>query len=501
MLSKFESNVNSDAERKRLREEINQRHEQARVEQSLTKNEGAAVYFLFLGFNKRPNEKATAPKHLLVCAMDVNKLTNAHDSPFYRVDDEQTVSFPIHDGPALKEKRKELKELRDKKSPKDVIDAKTAELHEVQAINKGWAALRDGDILEVSTFSKQNLGSLQFLDQIKCIDFVAEYSKFMSKPKNGEAETEREETQFGCGAVVRLSDAFKHSIGQTLKTRLNIFQRSVRINEENPWANQVVLFSNYDREDPAEGPISMRVMSNPGNPEMCYYKNKNDNYMLRLKLIMTEVSDDGSANEVSVTIMEYENEDNKAAAMLLRETFGIHDHELFGKIMAVNPVPLILVGTVDLKKSCEGSIEMYPHNHRFLLRDYLLSNCMQVSYEYVKNKLCTDASTLVQLDEHNNALNLRTLKTQNKKKVLVGEKVACVSYFNGLLSNLGEQGCQFRIMHTRAGDKDTRAYEASMPTTETEPIVDRLDAYLIYAVMPYDEERLPESSEKKTKAE
>lgn len=392
-------------------------------------------------------------------------------SEHYTVVDDTTVAFKLIESDKMRVAKKSLK---DAKTDDDKASAKE-EIKKIQENVIGHRTLSDGELVYMITFEKATVARLAGLSVVKCIGFEPE----------GRIWEDSVRSEYTCASLFPLD--------KDPMTLANVNQQALRVvDPENPKSVHYLLgFYDYDRENDSDGPVIHKRVTQSAPAEYVIKKDGEDPKMIMpLTLIQQqETGQNGSS------------EDFMASTTLWPETLekglGIPSVEMYTAIAPANPVPVFGTFQTNTERTIHGSnrLVLYPHGVRFYLRSYLLQQCPRVSFSYAKEALglepdCDDRHAVVQLDSPGNPCKLNQCNTAAiKKKIqLVNGMFACASFFTGNLSNLNDQGCQWRVMHSRESNAETRAAEAAMSTEDAEKMLANIPHKLIYAVMPFEEE-------------
>jgi hypothetical protein len=187
--------------------------------------------------------------------------------------------------------------------------------------------------------------------------------------------------------------------------------------------------------------------------------------------------------------------------IILRRGFGINDPTTWAAIMSANFVPAIIAGSINTKdcnkhnagrdfRKDVGTISLWGNAVYFCLREYLLTQCPQVSLDWVckrlkikamgSNAIAKASDDMVRLergDPKSPCLlnNANTYFDRNDtSKTLVGDRVINVGEFTGDLKDVMRRcktPCEFRVMHSSPLEEGDREALAKMPTELAEKVL------------------------------
>lgn len=187
----------------------------------------------------------------------------------------------------------------------------------------------------------------------------------------------------------------------------------------------------------------------------------------------------------------------------LRKAFGINDPNTYAAIMSANNVPAVIAGSInagDCRKhnagrnwrTDHGVICMWGNAAYFCLREYLITQCMRVSLDWVcsllriravggaHNAIAKSTDAMIRLDrsDPNNLCLLNrdnlTYDKSDSSFTLTGDRVINVCEFSGDLKDVMRRcpvPCEFRVMHSAYLEDGEREQLAKESTDVTEKIL------------------------------
>lgn len=455
---------------------------EVRKESSLKSGNGVSVTIIFDHAIVKPTKPGSKPPpaKLVGKVTGITNLTKVK-SEHYEIIDDRTVAFSCYDNDVMKAAKKLLKDAKteeEKTKANEAIEAAKAII--------GSMTVSEGDNVYIRTFERATVDKLVGLNTVKIVGLEAEGRVYQGK------------------VYTELVSASILPIKSNILEMVNVNQQTVSLPDPNKagGASFLLLYGDYVRQNASDGHVVQKMMSNSTDEKDYKYGREGESIKLKMNLTMWQKQEPQGDFMLNATILD-DDADKKTT---LRRSFGINEPDIFGKIMAANPVPCLGLFFVN-RDATEpqnmgrdpatdgGTLVLWGNAVRFYLRDYLLQSCPQVSFSFVKEALgvepdCDDRYATVQLDSPGNIcrLNALNLQSQKGKYVLVGDKVACASFFTGNLSHLNNQGCQWRVMHSRVSDPQTRAQESEMSIQEAEKMLVTIPTKVIYAVMPFEKE-------------
>lgn len=239
---------------------------------------------------------------------------------------------------------------------------------------------------------------------------------------------------------------------------MDLFQQPVRQLPPTPLANpkygetMVLFFCDYVRsaQDAADGrgPVVRRMLANSQNEKDWQWgKDGKDAEEKKLIGVWTMIQQQDAsmpgypANTftITATIMDGDwTPAGQASKNALRAGLGFVKADTFAKIMAANPIPALITCSVNTEKTMqqrnagnEHVVAMWGDNPKFMLRQYLLTNCARVSWPYIRKvfqikppTLADEAVSLSRDDPQRPCqLNRYNLISKDGRYVFVNDKV------------------------------------------------------------------------------
>lgn len=256
---------------------------------------------------------------------------------------------------------------------------------------------------------------------------------------------------------------------------------------------QIVYFGHYSRDarDIAEkrGPVARKYFGNSINRADYKIVPQKGDPTLTATWCMNQHQDvdtpGAPAGHYTILAKIFEAKDwepaNQQVKNSLRVGFGINDPDRFAAVMAANSVPCIASCSYNLKAAPgNNTIHTYGNEVSFLLREYLLYECPQVSLDYVKATFGIDpGNPFIFMDNENPQrpcqLNAASLCQRKGKSALKRTGVILLNEFKGDLTNLMKTAlspCEFRVLHSSSpSDMVTRGKIALLPPAEAERVL------------------------------
>lgn len=492
-----------DAQRAQVAEQA----KQVREEAGLKSGNGVSLVVLHNHTKtKDASEGGKAPPSTLIGKVTgIKTLARAGTNDHYRVDAPDTIALPCFDKKAIKT----AKDALAKAKGEEAVNKASEALIEAQK-PLDWYPIKDGDMVYIQTFEKAALDRIGDLFKVKCIGVGGEYSTYNGKIYN----------RLSCQSVMPLGAG--EPVYTSLSKTVNLNQQPVRLPAElGKSESHLIFFCDYMRENPTEGPVVQRFVSNSTDEKDYHYAKEGEAPKCKMTLTLwqkQESSPGYPGGDYYMTALILDDEKDKRT--LLRKTFGINDALKFSKIMAANPVPALSFCSLNVDSTASqnmgrnpatdsGTLVMWGNKTKFFLREYLLQNCPQVSFTWVKTQLGVDADAedryaTVLHDNPNNIcrLNQSNLVSKGNRYIFINDMVVNASNFSGNLSHLKDQGCEWRVMHSRVSDPQNRAQEAQMSFADAEKMLSSIPIYVIYAVVPFpaQEEQVEEEEDEEVEA-
>ncbi len=471
------------------------------------------------------SDKKPPPASMRVMIVGVPEAAAAWDSGCeYKVKDKNTISMPALDWKVTKDAKeaweRAAKAIAEaKKNGGEVTPEMEEEMtkadHAVKAATTPveWMDVTQGDFALVKCFARDRVSAISPFQVVNLMGFEAsasystKYSKYFIDLK--------------CEAPVTMSDSSDDPL-TNITRYIDLCQ--VPLRQPGPqvkWGRTyAILFADYMATNGETGPVIQRVMCSSENTEDWMYGKDKEEKKLKAQLTMWQKQKDSvlgfPEGDYYVTCLMLDGDwrpENNSSRNTLRKAMGINNAQQFGKIMASNPIAWLVFAHVDVKAARKanqgymgkgGSLPMWADAAFPLLRDYLLSQCPRVTFDYVKGKLLMSnaAHTFVQLNDPNrpcqlNAMNV-TLDRSTSTRKLIGGKVVNVSEYSGDLAELDAQ-CEFRVMHSSLLNSDLRYQLGTLSAEEGTKVMNgAADAKvrlmgnditsIIYAVAPITDE-------------
>ena len=282
---------------------------------------------------------------------------------------------------------------------------------------------------------------------------------------------------------------------------MDIFQQPVRqlppgwTGGEKYGESMVMLFSDYVRSEQdtqeGRGPVAQRMLVNSQHEKDWQFGKDTEEKKMIAVYTMYQKQDasvpgfPANTFTITATIMDGDwSPEGQSTKNTLRAGLGFTRADIFAKIMCANPVPALMTCSTNMEKTMqqrnagnEHVVATWGDNVKFLLREYLLSNCPRVSWKYlrkvfqIKPATLPDEAVSISKDDPSRPCQLNR-HNQNNQYVMINDKVLNISSYTGNLWNLAEQGCEWRVMTSSMLDPDQRAQLASMSTDDAEKVLD-----------------------------
>lgn len=459
-----------------------------------------------------------APKNVAVNLIIMPSVTKLAErlapGQHYRIVDSRTIEIPAT---CSDDRKKAFKLLDDAKKLKaDTPEREAAIKFAEEEITKAeriieWLPITDGEVCNIKTFDEAATKRIGMMQPVQCMGVEANYSVWEGNPR----------TELLCSAPVPLNTGAPPFVA--LSELVDLQQIAVQLPDmSKTWGPTMIFyFANYTRdpEDAANGRGCVEFKSLANSLERKDYKivSKKEGVATRLKhtYSMGQLQDGSNPKYtvpgmfiIQALFIEGAPEEAKGNTTL-RAAFGINDPDTYAAIMAANAPPAIIAGSVNMKDLVKvnpgadhrrdiGTIPIWGNAAHFLLRPYLLTQCAQVSMDWVCKRLkikpaggtnlpnvwAKSTDPIVRLDRYNpknpcklNENNL--LIDQNAgTTTLVGELVINVSEFTGDLHDVMRRSstpCEFRVMHSSQVSEEDRARLALFTPAQAEKVLSCAD--------------------------
>jgi hypothetical protein len=393
------------------------------------------------------------PKRFSVILTGIDQLAKIK-SKEYRIDNENQISIPHRNQKILKSIKKELETETD---PEKITDLNEAYKQAYENV-RHWSPISNGCVITISVFKTANLTPKLSTQLISCINVF------------GDASDDGKYNNFQCAEVLSLQS--NDSLWIKCAKHFNIRDLKFDIKRE----QNLLLFADIARP---YGPnvISQNYVDFVGCNCIIQKENEPEKAVLDMTLwqrqpdakycIMGKIWGNELASESSI----------------FDRFFGIRDPKLFAKIMTSHKVNCIAVCSINHQKTIENdeTIHVYLNNPNFLIREYLLSCGLKISFNLVKELLLKDKDAKDRPDklclvscDYTSALNK------------ANDKVINASFFSGNIAEVNKMGYEWRALHTMDPYfHNTRVQEGHLSVEEAELKIKMCTDIVIYAVMPY----------------
>lgn len=396
-----------------------------------------------------------------------------------------------------------MAEAKAKKTPNEAIcqkeDDEAQQKFQEACTIVDWITLRHGEGYTISTF-EPGASAAKKLKALQMVNLVGVSASVSYGKKDGK--------QFlGIDCASPLAIASQYSPYVNIGRALDLCQQPVRLEDPNiayP-PSRILLLSDYRRDEEQEragrGCVSMKFLANSDRPEDYKLKAKvkggEDTLIATWRMWQKQDGTlpgyPGGDFEILATLIEGDwTPEQQTVRNTLRTGFGINKADMFGAIMAANPIPAIMAIAYNRDKTAAknadknhatdaGTILAYANGTSFCLREYLISQCLQVSLEYIRAVFNVDADAReISLDngdpERPCQLNSNSVYKKGNKLTMYRTGVINLSEFTGNLTGLMatcEVPFQFRVMHSAITTSMERVKLASLSCKDGEAVLNQ----------------------------
>jgi hypothetical protein len=308
-----------------------------------------------------------------------------------------------------------------------------------------WFHVRDGEPTRVKTFEQGAARGLKPLDKVNLAGVEADASMYEG----------RFSVTLSCSQPV--SCASDQSPYVTLMGMTDLEQQAVCLPDPSLQygPTRLLLFSNYERSaedvELGRGCVELKKLDNSTDEKD--YKIVKDKEEDRLKATYRlwqrqdgtlEGHPKGDYSILAVFLEGGWSQEEQMTRNTLRKGFGINKASKFAPIMANNNIPAVIACSLNVKDSAKqnagrnhrtdnGTLVCWGNAAYFCLREYLLTQCAQVSLNYVRRLFNLPPDGLVYLQnedpERPCQLNRSNLIKKGNQFILQGNKVPAVRGF------------------------------------------------------------------------
>lgn len=456
-----------------LKEKANESRQQAAAKAGEGSFQLTAIFGGMLPSKGTTPGKKAPPARFLAVVVDLKKLTNSTHGASYRVDGPDTISVPHPDSKVIAALKKEFKDKKGGATPED-----EERLALARQDVKAWTQLKEGNVITCSTFGKKDM-----LEKMNAFQAVVTLIGFEGK------FTVDFGPSYECSTVVPKPN--NNIPAYVTINRYYDFYNKASITLPGPeeqYGKTYLLY--FDNTSSTDGEVMQRAYLPDSNPSSYYLKKDDGTEKSMLPMTLTQSQKDGHEYWINAMIF---NQDT------INKSFGIVDKELYSKIIPNHPIPLISCCSVNLDKtrSLDNSghrirnISCWVNSSKFFLREYLLQQCPQISFEHARKLLCdpTKNHCVISKNQTKNPCKLNE-DNMDEYSNFCGDKVICVSFWTGDLETLQNQGCQWRVLTARFTDVVERCRIAEAGPEEGAKQMEGVSHYVIYAVMPFNAREL-----------
>ena len=445
-----------------------------REQASVKAPEGSiSLTVIFTGLIKgkaTPGKKAP-PLRFNAVVTGIPKLASHSNNPGYKVEDENTILIPHYNTSLIRAIKKELEEKRKRKEAVSTEDEQR--LLSAQQTIKQWTRLRDGTSVVCSTFDRAGVADFKSLQILTLIGFHGEFSEVNM------------DTYVNYSCTKAVPKAMSNPLYVELSRLLSLeTQTTIEFPEPtDKYGKQYLLcFSNYQGQEISGAPLHVIQRRYTIDSDSTRYKVTKDGIdKIHYPMTIFQKQSNGIGYWINAMIFDQD---------LLTEAFGIPDYDLFSKIMPNHPVSLVAACSINLEntRSFDNSdedkkrISVWVNSARFLMRDYVLGQCPQITFQEVKNRLCEDPDDEKRafVERGSTKMNQTNLDKSSK---FIKDKIVNVSFYTGDLNKLNVQGCQWRVMTSKNYTEYERVQSARLDPEQGNKFID--GSYVIYAVIPF----------------
>lgn len=455
------------------------------------------------------------PMQFQVIPFGIADLTGgAKETPDYVVINAETIEMPLRNHGRM---GKAFKALKDAKGI-DPSGALTKELEDSQEIVQQHQISCTSTLL-VKCFDLNAVRMVKPMETVHLVGFLPEASWY-----NGELRINyscaKPERCKSTGSV--LEDVFKF---------LDINYNPVRLSTLNPYDSLILAFNNFQADDATyfaerhlawealpeaerkkqeepimfrRGPVLSKEMANPTDPDAWLIKTKDAPDRHKLEYACEIVQNDYRPGYpegrymVMAVALDGDFSDEGQKKKTIRAAIGINDTAKYAAIMSTNSIPALIVCSVNHKDmgTCNGGIEYdrpvpadrtaiikcWANHVTLMLREYLCLFCPRVSEDWVRTrfrikKAPADFNINMFDAKRPCFLNMEsTTKDRDRKTIFCGPNVVLLDEWQGLVSDLIDDGGELRVLHSAPLTDDQREWLAAQPENVVESILRRSDA-------------------------
>jgi len=385
------------------------------VSQAKSKADAPNIMGLFLGVRpprkKTPAEVAAAgqggsgsgkdaPAAMTVMCSVVKLAEKQIPGLNYRIIDERTIAIPSKSTADISAARKLMDDA--KKLPTGTEASTQAIKDAADAMERAsrfvdWITITDGEIVTIKTFEQAAANGIGMMQPVQLMGVDANYSVHKGVARSELQCAEPVPLNAKCPAYVSLCNM---TDPQQIPMKLPDLS-------QNYGPTLLFYFADYMR-DPSEadrGCVEFKILSNSIERKDYLITSQKKDVPTRSKHVYSMAQNqDGTHPDFpvkgmfGVQALFLEGDAKDTEKITLRRAFGINDPFTYAAIMSANNVPAIISGSVNMKE-CQkinpgrshltdiGTISIWGNSACFLLRQYLLMQCPQVSADWVYRRL------------------------------------------------------------------------------------------------------------------